>query len=315
MFHRMKSEELDEEQSKKTPKSEVKSDTSNTEKEQDEKQDNREKKAEAMTFKSSQTAEQDSSAEVAASTNPSQSRLESLRSRTLRADQDRSNETETPSSSQSAKDTTEMTQKSSKTTDTDNTEQDPAITEYQRAGQAPVRAAGNSNPYSGSYNRYGSNNASEQSPSTGASGSDRRLTIGAGITMSGEIESCDYLLVEGTVEAALKGASMLEVAESGTFYGTVEISEAHISGRFEGDIAVDGRLTITSSGTVTGTISYKELEVEAGAVIDGKLTPMAQSGAQSSSKKPSKSASSSSKSQEPANSDGELFSKAAAAAE
>lgn len=177
--------------------------------------------------------------------------------------------------------------------------------------RTPIGGYPGSSPYAAGY----------ASPSEGASSGDRRLTIGAGITMSGEIESCDYLLVEGTVEAALKGANVLDIAESGTFYGTVEIGEANIAGRFEGDISVHGRLTISASGTVTGSISYKELEIEAGAVIDGKLTPL--SAVEKTAKKPAASkakaampkAVKKSEGQAPANSDGELFSKAAAAAE
>ncbi|MFP4098132.1 MAG: polymer-forming cytoskeletal protein [Alphaproteobacteria bacterium] len=107
-----------------------------------------------------------------------------------------------------------------------------------------------------------------------AGGADRTLTIGRGINMSGEIEACDHLLVEGTVEAALKGAKVLDIAESGTFYGTVEIQEATIAGRFEGDITVNGRLTLKSTGVITGSIAYRELEVEAGAVLDGRMTPL-----------------------------------------
>ncbi len=103
----------------------------------------------------------------------------------------------------------------------------------------------------------------------------RKLLIGAGITMSGEIESCDILVVEGSVEAALKGAKSLQIAESGVFYGTVEIEEAVISGRFEGDIVVTGRLTLTATGSVTGSIAYGALAIEAGATIDGKISPLA----------------------------------------
>ncbi len=105
-------------------------------------------------------------------------------------------------------------------------------------------------------------------------GNDRTLTIGRGINMSGEIDSCDHLMVEGTVEAALKGAKLLEIAESGTFYGTVEIEEATIAGRFEGDITVSGRLTVKSSGVITGSIAYRDLEIETGAVVDGRMTPL-----------------------------------------
>ena len=196
---------------------------------------------------------------------------------------------------------------------------------YQR--QPLSRPVGGGYPGS-SYPGYGA-----QSREPAASAGDRRLTIGAGITMSGEIECCDYLLVEGTVEAALKGANFLDVAESGVFYGTVEIEEAVISGRFEGDITVHGRLTIAATGTITGSIAYKELEVESGAVIDGKLTPLQASQAESSNRKPqaassAKPGSAAAKAREaksgvqdsqsrpaPANTDGELFGKATVAAE
>tara|TARA_R110001592_G_scaffold20926_6_gene84600 strand:- start:6922 stop:7773 length:852 start_codon:yes stop_codon:yes gene_type:complete len=114
--------------------------------------------------------------------------------------------------------------------------------------------------------------APESTPAYSAS--DRTLTIGRGINLSGEIDACDHLLVEGTVEAALKGSKVLDIAESGTFYGTVEIEEATIAGRFEGDITVNGRLTLKSSGVITGSIAYRELEVEAGAMLDGRMTPL-----------------------------------------
>ncbi len=116
--------------------------------------------------------------------------------------------------------------------------------------------------------------ASSVSPSMSSSGNGRRLVIGEGITMSGEIESCDHLLVEGTVEAALKGAKVLEISAAGTFYGTVEIEQATIAGRLEGDITVSGRLMIKSSGSVTGKLSYGELAVEAGGTLDGTLSPL-----------------------------------------
>ena len=127
--------------------------------------------------------------------------------------------------------------------------------------------------------------------------------------MSGEIESCDHLIVEGTVEATLKGASVLDIAESGVFYGTVEIDEATIAGRFEGDIQINGRLTIRTGGAITGSIVYKELEVEAGATIDGRISPI---GAAGEGKKIQPKIAKK-KDNEAANNDGELFGKAAAA--
>ncbi len=153
------------------------------------------------------------------------------------------------------------------------------------------------------------------------SGNDRTLTIGRGINMSGEIDACDRLMVEGTVEAALKGAKILEIAESGVFYGTVEIEEATIAGRFEGDVTVNGRLTIKSTGIVTGSIAYRELEVEAGALLDGRMTPIKgavdpksvdryRAGSDASAMAKTKEIPSKKDNREPANTESGLFSKA-----
>jgi len=101
----------------------------------------------------------------------------------------------------------------------------------------------------------------------------RKLVVGQGINMSGEIDSCDHLIVEGTVEAALKGAQILDIYENGTFFGTVEIQEATIAGKFEGDLIVHGRLTLRSSAEVSGTLAYGELSVEAGAQMQGMIRP------------------------------------------
>ena len=147
---------------------------------------------------------------------------------------------------------------------------------FQRPGQ-PAAAGRVPGAYPGAYpgsaaatTSYGS----AVSSAVGEANRGRKLLIGPGITLSGEIEACEHLVVEGTVEAALKGASVLEIAESGAFYGTVEIDEATVAGRFEGDLTVKGRLTIRSGGSITGAIAYKELAVEAGATLDGKVTPL-----------------------------------------
>ncbi|MGQ0527765.1 MAG: polymer-forming cytoskeletal protein [Alphaproteobacteria bacterium] len=147
----------------------------------------------------------------------------------------------------------------------------PGGNAFQRQGQQPGWNAGN---YPGSGYVAGG----LHSPGLGVQGSDNKLTIGRGITMSGEIKSCNHLVVEGTVEASLTGASVLEIAQSGTFFGTVEIEEATVAGNFEGDITVSGRLLVRSTGTIKGTISYKELEVEAGAVLEGRISPTSSAG-------------------------------------
>ncbi len=99
----------------------------------------------------------------------------------------------------------------------------------------------------------------------------RRLTVGRDISLTGEIGSCDVLVVEGTVEAKLREGRLVEIAESGLFRGSVDIEEADIAGRFEGDIAVRGRLTVRSTGKITGSIRFGELAVDAGGQLIGDV--------------------------------------------
>jgi cytoskeletal protein CcmA (bactofilin family) len=99
----------------------------------------------------------------------------------------------------------------------------------------------------------------------------RKLIVGREITLSGEIAACDHLIVEGTVEASVKDCHRLEVAEAGLFRGKVEIHEAEIAGRFDGEIIVQGRLSVRSTGRIEGKIQYGELAVDAGGTLDGEI--------------------------------------------
>ena len=112
----------------------------------------------------------------------------------------------------------------------------------------------------------------------------RKLVVGKDVTVSGEL-ACDHLVVEGTVEASVKECQRLEIAETGLFKGTVEIKDADIGGRFEGDITVQGRLTVRSTGRIDGRVQYGELAVEAGGTLDGEIRTIGSKGASRSSSK------------------------------
>jgi cytoskeletal protein CcmA (bactofilin family) len=103
------------------------------------------------------------------------------------------------------------------------------------------------------------------------SGEERKLTVGKGLSLAGEISACDVLVVEGKVEAKLSDGKLLEITETGQFRGSVEIENADIAGRFDGDLTVHGRLTIRGTGRITGIIKYGELEVNAGGQVIGEM--------------------------------------------
>jgi cytoskeletal protein CcmA (bactofilin family) len=107
----------------------------------------------------------------------------------------------------------------------------------------------------------------------------KRLIVGPGISLSGEITACDRLVVQGSVQVTLNETRAIEIAESGRFTnGKAEVEEAEISGVYEGDLTVRNRLLIRSTGQVKGTVRYGELEIERGGRLSGSVS-MLESGA------------------------------------
>lgn len=112
----------------------------------------------------------------------------------------------------------------------------------------------------------------EAAPAAGAEQPGlRKLIVGREISMSGDITACDILMVEGNIEATLRDGKHLEITEDGHFKGSAEVDEADIAGKFEGTLTVRGRLKLRATGRIEGTISYGEIEVEAGGRLVGEL--------------------------------------------
>ena len=99
----------------------------------------------------------------------------------------------------------------------------------------------------------------------------RTMIVGRGISLSGDINSCNRLVVEGSVEATLHDCREMEIAETGLFKGNASIEQAEVRGRFEGELVVSRRLLIRVSGHVSGTITYGEIEIERGGKVSGVM--------------------------------------------
>ena len=99
----------------------------------------------------------------------------------------------------------------------------------------------------------------------------KKLIVGREIVLSGQITSCDRLVVEGRVEASLTETRAVEIAETGHFKGSAEIESAEIAGRYEGTLTVRERLFIRSTGKVNGKVTYGQIEIEPGGEIAGEV--------------------------------------------
>lgn len=107
--------------------------------------------------------------------------------------------------------------------------------------------------------------------------SEGRLLVGEGIHVKGEIESCHTLIVEGRVEASMD-ARELNVRRGGVYNGTAAVKSASIDGTFDGELTVEGLLTIKAGGRVGGKLRYRELAIEQGGRVSGDIDLLGESG-------------------------------------
>jgi cytoskeletal protein CcmA (bactofilin family) len=101
---------------------------------------------------------------------------------------------------------------------------------------------------------------------------EAKLIVGPDIKMKGvEVSDCDTLVVEGRIEATLD-ARQIQVAQSGTFCGTVAVDIAEIHGRVEGELTVRKQLILHATGRISGKIRYARIKVEEGAELSGEIS-------------------------------------------
>jgi cytoskeletal protein CcmA (bactofilin family) len=100
----------------------------------------------------------------------------------------------------------------------------------------------------------------------------RTLIIGPGVSVKGEITSCNRLIVEGKIEAKLADCPNVIIKQGGVFSGESTTQDADIQGCFDGNLVVRGRLLVRATGAVAGKIAYGEIAIERGGKISGELS-------------------------------------------
>src|SRR5689334_15498341 len=116
------------------------------------------------------------------------------------------------------------------------------------------------------------NEAELQTRSPESEADVRTLIIGPGVSVKGEITSCNRLIVEGKIEAKLADCPNVIIKEGGVFNGESTTEDADVQGSFDGILVARKRLLVRATGRVSGTISYGELEIERGGKISGEIS-------------------------------------------
>ena len=99
----------------------------------------------------------------------------------------------------------------------------------------------------------------------------RTLVVGRGISVQGNIQDAERLVVEGVIESAKIEAAELTVALGGVFRGEALVEDADIAGVFDGTVTARGTLTVRGSGRVIGVARCARLQVEDGGQISGQI--------------------------------------------
>lgn len=101
--------------------------------------------------------------------------------------------------------------------------------------------------------------------------------ISEGCKISGVITgNCDFQ-VNGEVEGDCEIDSTLMLAKSALWKGTIRAGNVVVSGHVEGDILATGRVEITDTARITGTVSASAIAVAEGAVVEGIMKTTSQS--------------------------------------
>lgn len=111
---------------------------------------------------------------------------------------------------------------------------------------------------------------SKSRSSSDATVSNASTLIGAGTTITGNIESNGDIRIDGILKGNLKAKAKVIVGTDGIVEGDVEGQQADIMGSVTGKIKVQELLYLHGSTTVQGDIYAGKLQVEPTAVFNGK---------------------------------------------
>ena len=103
--------------------------------------------------------------------------------------------------------------------------------------------------------------------------------LGKAANLKGDLEFSGGLHLDGrvlgNVRSTAENGGALSVSESGLIEGNVEVTNIVMNGTVNGDMCARERLVLGGKARVNGNVHYGVIEMAPGAVITGKLIPLA----------------------------------------
>ncbi len=95
--------------------------------------------------------------------------------------------------------------------------------------------------------------------------------IGPGITIRGNVEGDEDLVVEGRIEGGIRLSKDLDVARDATVEATVSARTVRVAGRLVGDVDAADALSVESGAAVVGNVKTPSLVIADGAHFKGRV--------------------------------------------
>ena len=99
--------------------------------------------------------------------------------------------------------------------------------------------------------------------------------IGAGTTIEGNLNFSGGLRIDGQVNGNVVAAqgkpSTLVLSEHARVNGEVNVTHLVINGSISGPVFASEYMELQSTARVTGDVHYATLEIQLGAIVDGRL--------------------------------------------
>jgi cytoskeletal protein CcmA (bactofilin family) len=96
-------------------------------------------------------------------------------------------------------------------------------------------------------------------------------TIGASMSIKGDIRSQEELVVDGDVEGTLESQSILTIGAKGKIRANINAREVHIFGSVRGNVDVSGKIAIREQGSLVGDIKAAGISIDDGAYFKGNI--------------------------------------------
>lgn len=105
--------------------------------------------------------------------------------------------------------------------------------------------------------------------------------IGVGTRIEGNVHFTGGLRIDGEVDGNVQAApgkpSTLVLSEHARVNGEVNVTHLVVNGQITGPVHVAEYLELQSKARVIGDVHYKTLEIQLGAIVEGRLIHLAES--------------------------------------